>query len=88
MNKTKPHHLQFEAIKENVTLERFVQSHNEKKKSNYFTTELKKALKYLIENINDKDTIDVNIDIIINKLKDAVKHDVKSEIIKENWRVS
>lgn len=81
-------HLSIEANKENIPVNRYIQAFNEQKKAQYFKIELKKAINYLLDNFDDRDTFELNIEIVIKKLTDVVKHEVKSEIIKENWRVS
>jgi hypothetical protein len=76
-----------EARKQNIPIEKYKEIIKEKRLSAYHKTELIKSLKFLL-NINlDNDTSDINIEIVIDKLMRIVKHELKSELLKDNWKI-
>jgi hypothetical protein len=76
-----------EARKENIPLEKYKEIIKEKRLAAYHKTELIKSIKFFL-NINlDDETRDINIDVILDKLIRIVKHELKSELLKDNWKI-
>lgn len=76
-----------EARQKNIPLEKYKEILAEKKLAAYHKTELIKSLKFLLGIRLDNDTTDINIEIIADKLIRIVKHELKSELLKDNWRI-
>lgn len=77
-----------EAKQQNIPVEKYSQILLEKKAADYLRQELMKSVNYLITSKMDKDTYKLNIEIIADKLIKIIKHELKSELLKENWRIS
>lgn len=77
-----------EAKQQNIPAEKYSQILLEKKAADYLRQELMKSVNYLITSEMDKDTYKLNIEIIADKLIKIIKHELKSELLKENWRIS
>ena len=77
-----------DAKRENIPTEKYKDILLERKKALYHKEELKKAFKYLLENSDDDECFDVSFDVIIDLITKITKHNIKSELLKENWRIA
>ena len=77
-----------EAKNLNIPPEKYSQILLEKKSAEFIRQELIKSLKYLFTSEMDKDTYELNIEIVVDKFIRIIKHELKSELLRENWRIS
>lgn len=75
------------AISENLSPESYGQIEDERKKAYFLKSEIKKSLKFLLGSLPDNGDMDVTVDIIVEKLVHAVKHELRAGYLKDFWKL-
>lgn len=81
-------HIVAKATQQGIPPEKYQEIHNAQENSLYFREEAKTVLKFILDDTHDKETMNISLDIFLDKIIKTVKYQVVAELMSENWRIS